>query len=203
LKVEVTGLSLIPGQNVDKVVKFTITEQSGGANVPKIKLKIKTAVSGVSSFNVTTDKLKTITPDTSVAIDSLNYIPFTFVMTSGTSATGDSTAILSGWQTPTNDAALATDITTGIKNSTFGYTATTSTTDTVEKIILDKNATSGKITSINVNYLTFGFRCLSGGNTNISSKVSTDEADLIQTYLSQNNSTAKFKVIYTVSLEQA
>ena len=72
---------------------------------------------------------------------------------------------------------------------------TASGSDAVEKTIYTNNAFTDK-------YISFGFTCWKNGTTGLPTGVSETEANLIQTYLSQNNSTAKFKVIYTVSLEQ-
>ena len=192
MSVTVKDLQLTPGQTIDDVVKFTIAANGtdNKPNVSKVNLKIKTTVSGVDNFSVTSDHLKTVTSET-VTHTTGKYIPIIFTMESGTTDANTSTKILDAWNNPSSvsDTTLATAIATGIKDAGFGYTVTSGASNSVEKTIWDGKALS-------VTHLSFGFK---GWSTETPS---VTNADAIQTYLS-TNSNAKLTVTYTVSLEQA
>ena len=188
--VKVTGISLAPGEKVDDIVKFTIAEESDGANVPKIKLKVKVAVSGVGDFNV---PASTIT-----GVATANYLPLMFTAECGASDAKSSTVITDAWAA--SDTAATTSICSGLK-SNFTFTDTSGESNTVEKIILDKNATKNPITSISVKHLSFGMSSWASGGT-FPSGIDATKADLIQTYLSAKTTAPAVTVIYTVSLEQ-
>ena len=188
--VKVTGISLAPGDKVDDIVTFTIAEESGGANVPKIKLKVKAAVSNVANFSV---PASTIT-----GVAEANYLPLMFTAECGASNASSSTVITGAWAA--TDAAATTSICTGLKEK-FAFTDTTGESNTVEKIILDKKATTNPITSINVKHLSFGMSSWASGGT-FPSGIDATKADLIQTYLSAKSTAPAVTVIYTVSLEQ-
>ena len=192
MSVTVRDLQLTPGQTIDDVVKFTIAANGtdNKPNVSNVKLKIKTTVSGVSNFNVTSDNLKTVTSET-VTHTTGKYIPIIFTMESGTADAASSTKILDAWNNPTTvtDTNLANAIAAGIAaNSTFGYTATSGVSNSVEKTIWNGS-------TLSVTHISFGFKGWGKETTSVAN------ADAIQTYLS-TNSNAKLTVTYTVSLEQ-
>jgi hypothetical protein len=193
MSVTVNNLQLTPGQTIDDVVKFTIAANGtdNKPNVSNVKLKIKTTVSGVDKFNVTSDNLEKVTSET-VTHTTGKYIPIIFTMESGTADAANSTKILDAWNNPTSvtDTTLATAIAKGIKDANFGYTATSGVSNSVEKTIWN-----GTGTTLSVTHLSFGFKGW-GKET-----PSVDNADAIQTYLS-TDSDAVLTVTYTVSLEQ-
>lgn len=195
LSVSVTNLELAPGDKLDDVVKFTIagTGANSKPNVGTVNLKVKVAVESVDKFSVQEGFVTAMTPETGIAFKTANYIPIGFSLksTSGNNAT-TRTDFLDAWTTPTDSADLASKIRAAmVSKASFK----TSGSDAVEKTIY----TNGAFT---VKDISFGFTCWKDGTTGLPSDVSEPEANLIQTYLSQNNSVAKFKVIYTVSLEQ-
>lgn len=195
LSVSVTNLQLAPGDTLDDVVKFTIagTGANDKPNVGTVNLKVKVTVESVDEFSVQTSDVTAMTPETGIAFKTANYIPIGFSLKSGlASNSATRTDFLAAWTTPTDNADLASKIRTAMV-SKAGFT--TSGSDAVEKTIYTNNEFTDK-------YISFGFTCWKNGTTGLSTDVSDTEANLIQTYLSQNNSTAKFKVIYTVSLEQ-
>lgn len=196
ISVSVSGLQLAPGETLDDVVKFTI---DGTPNVDAVKLKIKVKSENVSTFKVAKTNINSVS---TVDFAEKIFIPIGFRMYAGTTAatTNTTKSFAQNWKTPTNDAGFATTIASGIASTTFNFTAVDDTNDdTVERIIYNKN---NSITTLQVKYLNFGFNCLADGNTGMPSDVDATEADIIQTYLSQNNANAKFKITYTVSLEQ-
>lgn len=200
LSVSVTNLQLVPGQTLDDVVKFTI---GGAPNVDKIKIKIKVTVTNVEKFEVETTDLQSITPETGLSIAKANYIPLGFTMKSGASSSSNTKVVLlTPWQKPADNAALATSIRGGLVSeakftaSKDPTDATKTTTDTAEKVIYEKDKTA-----LSTKYYSFGFTCWGTGGT-LPGSESEPEADLIQTYLSTQNATANLIVTYTVSLEQ-
>ena len=201
LTVTVTDLQLVPGQTLDDVVKFTIqgTGTSNNPNVDAVKLKIKVKSENVSQFEVESSDIKSAT---TVAFAKNYFVPIGFRIYSGTAAatTAATKSFAQDWKTPASDAAFATAIRDGIALLGLGFDAIDDENDdTVEKTIYDKN---NSITALNVKHLNFGFSCLADGNTGMPDDVTADEADLIQTYLSTANSTAKLKITFIVSLEQ-
>ena len=195
MSVTVNDLQLAPGETIDDVVTFTIAKDGGGPNVSKVNLKIKTAVSGVEYFNVTTDDLKKVSSE-NLTIAGGKYMPIIFRMSSGASSSSNTDKDILGAcfnkNTTLTNTVLAQDITTGIANASLGYTKTSNTSDTVEQVIWNGGTSN---TPLTVGYLSFGFKGWGTESTSVAN------ADAIQTYLS-TQSGAKLTVTYTVSLEQ-
>jgi hypothetical protein len=183
ISVSVTDLQLVPNQTLDDVVKFTIAADGTGGkpNVDKVKIKIKTTVSDISGFNVTSSMVD--------GAKGKNYIPIEFKAKVGTT----SRTVCSAWTLPDDSAALQKSIASGIKtNFSTYFTDPDDVVDTVEGVIYDG--------SLKFTNLSFGFKAYGTGTANVGG-LNAAKADEVQTYLS-TQSGAKLTVTYTVSLEQ-
>ena len=184
ISVSVSGLQLAPGETLDDVVKFTIAADGTGGkpNVDKVKIKIKTTVSDISGFNVTSSMVD--------GAQGKNYIPIEFKAKVGNT----SKTVCSAWTLPDDSAALQNSIASGIKSNFATYfMASDDVVDTVEGVIYDGS-------SLKFTNLSFGFKAYGTGTANVGG-LSAAKADEVQTYLS-TQSGAKLTVTYTVSLEQ-
>lgn len=189
--VEVSNISLAPGDSIDDVVIFQV---AGTPNVPMVDFKINVDVSVPTTCRVGSDaKLPDIKGGT-----NYYYMPIGF--TAKNAADADSVEVLPPWSEVGSDNNQSKALGKGIKDgfTALAFSSSTGTEDQIKSRIWDNGSTALKF-----NYLSFGFNCYLDGEPNAPDGQDPEneaEAHRIQTYLQAGSAT--ITVTYTVTLEQ-
>ena len=191
VSVEVSNISLAPGESIDDVVIFQV---AGTPNVPMVDFKLNVdVVVGNSSVLGYNSKLPGI-PTTWIAPDKC-YSPIGF--TAKIAEDSERVVVLRPWEVVGTNSTYITALAQGIDDRlpSLGFSRSSNTlTSTIWNTALTNNA-------LKITYLSFGFNCYLNGDPQATNHPKDEaEAHMIQTYL--QNDGATITVTYTVTLEQ-
>ncbi len=193
VSVEVSNISLAPGESIDDVVIFQV---AGTPNVPKVDFKLNVNVDADGTCVLGTNADLPGISDEEAAYTK-RYSPIGITAKTADDAT--SVVVLRPWEV-IGMYDYKNTLAQGIKGrlpSSLGFSGDS---DTITSRIWNTTLTDN---TLKISYLSFGFNCYLNGDPQApTGKHPKDEAEahMIQTYLQKEGAT--ITVTYTVTLEQ-